>query len=96
LWIDAETFFVQKLSWDITSYPLQTGGDTSLDFTVTFTDHNAAPEITPPKDAKEFSPYELLGLPTEEYINTELTGENPNLDLSNAEINSILDSLNTQ
>ena len=90
LWIDAETFFVQKLSWNIQSYPLQTGGNTSLDFSVTFTDHNEAPEIIPPKDAKEFSPYDLLTLSEQDYENLEAT------DLTDAEINSILHSLDAQ
>ncbi|MEK7591546.1 MAG: hypothetical protein AAB489_05080 [Patescibacteria group bacterium] len=61
IWIDAETFHIQRLSWRID--PLdQTGKAYAIRFDVTFSDTNAALEISPPVDFELFSP--LMFLPT--------------------------------
>lgn len=92
LWIDAETYYVHKLQWNIEGYPMDTGGETSLDFTVTFTDQNNAPDILPPSDAKEFTPYELLGLP-EDGFEQDLNEQQ--YDLDDEAINSLLRSMDS-
>lgn len=61
IWIDAETFHIQRLSWRIDSLH-QTEKAYSVHFDVTFSDINAAIEISPPVDFELFSP--LLFLPT--------------------------------
>lgn len=93
LWIDAETFYVHKLQWNIKGYPINTGGNADLNFTVTFTDHNNAPDILPPSNAKEFSPYELLSLPEGDFADDSLL--DPNLDLDEEAINSLLRSMDS-
>lgn len=50
LWIDAETYYVQKIIWNIKT------DTSSAAFTVNFTNHNSAAAITPPSNAVEFSP----------------------------------------
>ncbi|MDD5623430.1 MAG: hypothetical protein PHI23_01830 [Candidatus Peribacteraceae bacterium] len=61
LWIDAETFFVQKIIWNIKSFAL--GEDLTLNgtFTASLTDHNAVPPLTLPQDAKLLTPLNLFG-----------------------------------
>lgn len=64
LWIDAETFFVHALEWDISSLTLSDGQTIASSFRVDLQDHNDAEPVTPPTDAQEFSPFALLGLPS--------------------------------
>lgn len=51
LWIDAERFTIQRLSWDITQ---RGGGGTLGTVRMRFGDHGAAPPIVPPSDAVPF------------------------------------------
>jgi len=62
LWVDAETFLLRRVSWEIEGIQEQGGGmivDGS--FSVTLTDHNSAPPILSPKDAKVLTPNLLMG-----------------------------------
>ncbi|MBT5237110.1 hypothetical protein HOL63_01930 [Candidatus Peregrinibacteria bacterium] len=93
LWVDASTYFVHKLQWDIEGYPLQNGGNLTAKFTVDFSDHNSAPEIIPPADAKVFSPYELLSFPNDTIGDDELFEGDSSLD--DDTINSILRSMDS-
>lgn len=60
LWIDAETYYIQRLRWVVESLPLESGGKASLSFTVDFRDHNQAPPLSPPEDFELFTPLVLL------------------------------------
>ncbi|PIQ76694.1 hypothetical protein COU78_05375 [Candidatus Peregrinibacteria bacterium CG10_big_fil_rev_8_21_14_0_10_49_24] len=62
IWIDAETFAVQKLHWDIRQKLTNTNQQIQTSFTVNFSDHNNAPAIVPPTDAKDFSPLMFFGV----------------------------------
>ncbi|PIR54433.1 hypothetical protein COU75_00785 [Candidatus Peregrinibacteria bacterium CG10_big_fil_rev_8_21_14_0_10_42_8] len=93
LWIDAETYYVHKLQWNIKEYPIQVGGMADIQFTVTFTDHNNAPDILLPLNAKEFSPYELLSPPELDFTNDSIL--DTNLDLDDEAINSLLRSMDS-
>jgi hypothetical protein len=60
--IDAETFFVRRLLWTITRKGTEEQpGNLALSFTLTFSNHNKAPEIAPPENAEIFSPLLFLG-----------------------------------
>jgi hypothetical protein len=72
LWIDAETYFVQKIAWVVQSIPLEGDGIASVSFTITFRNHNDAPAIIPPQNAKVFSPAVFFTLPTEALFQEEL------------------------
>ncbi|MDD5751506.1 MAG: hypothetical protein PHS73_03225 [Candidatus Peribacteraceae bacterium] len=61
LWVDAETFFLHRVSWDVESLEEEGGMIISGSFTVNLSDHNAAPPVTPPADAKLLSPQMLFG-----------------------------------
>jgi hypothetical protein len=63
IWIDAETFAVHRLRWDILQQVTDAGQQLGGSFTVDFTDHNNAPDIVPPADAQEFSPFMFLDAP---------------------------------
>ncbi len=53
LWVDAETFDVHRITWDVRRN--EAGGETMrLEFAVDFTAHDSAPAITPPATAKAF------------------------------------------
>ncbi len=58
LWIDTETFYIQKLKWDITNGDEEEG--TVISFAVTMKNHNSADPITPPEGAEPFSPLIFL------------------------------------
>lgn len=72
IWIDAETYYMQKLSWVIQSLPLDNGGEASVSFTITFRNHNEAPTIQPPTDAKPFTPTVFFSLPNDALFPEEL------------------------
>src|SRR3989338_3566831 len=59
IWIDAETFHVLKIQWNIKQ---SAQGSDPLDAKVTirFSDFNQAPTITPPTDYQVFSPFLFL------------------------------------
>lgn len=58
LWIDAESFLMHRLTWEITK---KDGAASSMTrVSLTFRDHNAAPVIAPPKGATDFSPLLFL------------------------------------
>lgn len=72
IWINPETFFIEKLSWKIAALPLQFGSTVSSSFTMHFRKHNEAPPILPPQDAKVFNPAILLSLPEDALFPEEL------------------------
>ena len=51
VWINAKTFYVERLKWDIVTRREQ--DPSTLKFDITFDDHDDAPVIRPPQDAKE-------------------------------------------
>ncbi len=61
LWIDAETFFVHRLTWDVRKEDAGDGDGFQLQFTANLREFNAAPLITPPKEFEMFSPFIFLG-----------------------------------
>ncbi len=63
LLIDAQTFFVRRLSWTIKRTGTEDSpGDLLIVFGMTVSNHNSAPEILPPENAEEFSPLMFLGV----------------------------------
>ncbi len=60
--IDAETFYVRRVNWQLLS---KTGSAQSfrLEFSLAFQNQNAAPPIRAPKDAKLFQPRSGTGAP---------------------------------
>lgn len=72
LWIDTETFFVQKINWVVQSMPLKNGGTASITFTVTFRNQNESPAILPPQGAKQFSPAIFYTLPSDALFQEEM------------------------
>ena len=61
MWIDAQTYTLSKVSWEIQE--LQTDqGILSGSFTVTLSAFDCAPTVSPPADAKPFSPASFFGL----------------------------------
>ncbi|MAE68570.1 MAG: hypothetical protein QF793_03235 [Candidatus Peribacteraceae bacterium] len=94
LWIDAETYYVQKIEWVVQSLPINRGGAASVKFTITFRNHNDAPAIVPPKDAKQFSPTMFFGLPDDARFPEEIEYEqSPRID--NQKINELIQQMNT-
>lgn len=77
LWIDAQTYYVQKMSWVVQSIPLENGGTASIAFTVSFRNQNDAPAIVPPLDAKQFSPAIFFTLPSEALFPVEVRQQLP-------------------
>lgn len=61
LWIDAETFFVHRLTWNVRKEDPGDGSGFELTFTANLRDFNSAPFITPPKEFETFSPFMFLG-----------------------------------
>ena len=57
LWIDAETYFVRQLEWDIENIDKE---DFGISFKVTFYNHNEADPISPPEGFKVFSPFMFM------------------------------------
>jgi len=57
LWIDAETYFVRQLEWDIDNMDDE---DFGISFKVTFSNHNEAGLISPPEEFKVFSPFMFM------------------------------------
>ena len=57
LWIDAETFVVHRLLWNISR---EEPNPFMSSFRIDFSDHNRAPQISPPADFELFSPMLLL------------------------------------
>lgn len=61
LWVDAETFLIRRISWKLTGLQeRESGMIVDGSFSVTLTDHNAAPPILPPKDSQVLTPQLLL------------------------------------
>lgn len=57
MWVDAQTFSLLRVSWNIDS--LTEGNNAAVfggTFTISFSDFNTVPAITPPSDAKPLSP----------------------------------------
>lgn len=67
VWIDAKTFYVHRLSWNIrTKLYVQGHGGLSIVLTANLKDHDAAPAIVEPQDARLF--------PRENFMRFALTG----------------------
>ncbi len=94
LWIDAETYFVQKINWVVQSVPLDNGGTASLSFTVTFRNHNDAPAILPPQGATPFSPAIFFTLPSEAMFPEEIQNQLPS-DLNDEQLLELLQEMNS-
>lgn len=91
LWIDAEEFFLQKITWVLQSLPIG-GGTASASLTVTFRNHNAAPPILPPSEFKPFTPAVFFSLPSDALFPEEVVSP---ADLSEPQIDQILQQLNS-
>ena len=59
VWIDVATFFLHRILWRITPRGAQDRSFTAA-FTLDLTDHNAAPPVKPPTDARPFVPGAFL------------------------------------
>ena len=70
LWIDATSFALRKVRWNLHDVPVTAGKGGTFDcaFTADVRNHNAAVKIVPPPDAKPFSPVMLLSEPIPENI----------------------------
>ena len=90
IWIDEQTYYLQKLQWMIAAIPMQNGGTASASFTVTFRNLNSAPNITPPEDATIFSPAVLFTMPSEQLAPDAL----PGMDVTQPSMNSDSQMLN--
>ena len=75
LWIDKETYYVQKINWVVQSMPLENGGTASIAFTVMFRNHNDTPAILPPQGAKKFSPAIFYTLPSDALFQDEMRNQ---------------------
>lgn len=64
LWIDAETYYVQRLQWNIKQVVSSTGQAVGAAFSADFFDHDAAPAVDLPEGAVEFTPFMFLDAPT--------------------------------
>ena len=92
LWIDAETFYMRKISWNVQQIPIKGGGTASASVTITFRNHNAAPALEPPFEAKPFTPAIFFSLPDDALFPEEIpAGGGANID--DANIQDILRSL---
>jgi hypothetical protein len=71
IWIDAETFYVHRLVWNITpaQKPVQ---KVSFTLRADLSEHNAAPLVTPPETFSEFSP--LMFMSDESLLERALDG----------------------
>lgn len=94
LWIDAETFQLHKVTWDLKNVPLNTIGHIDVSVTVNFSNHNAAAPITIPTDAEMLSPAALLGVPPPQYPEQVLPGAPP--ELEQEMIDELLHNMQTQ
>jgi hypothetical protein len=56
VWIDSESFFIRRLEWNVTSSEEKKESSLHANLHLDLTDHNTAPEISPPTDVKTFSP----------------------------------------
>jgi hypothetical protein len=62
MWIDAETFFLTAASWTVHALAEPGGGSIlSGSFSVSFSDHNSAPPVELPREARSLSPAALTG-----------------------------------
>ena len=64
LWIDKETFYVQRLQWKIAQGVSESAKSFSVEFVVDFFDHDSAASITIPTDAAEFTPLMFYDAPS--------------------------------
>lgn len=92
LWIDAETFFVEKLVWDISALPFGAKGAADVALTVTFRNHNAAPNIEPPTEAQRLTPAVFFGIPSDAMFEDELPGAGAGL-TGDEDFESLLNTL---
>ena len=94
LWIDAHNYFVHKLVWDVSALSYANNGLSDFELTVTFRNHNSAPLIEPPRDAKIFSPAALFTMPVDTLMDEELfNATSP--DNSDDALDTILRNFNT-
>ncbi|PIR52841.1 hypothetical protein COU76_04305 [Candidatus Peregrinibacteria bacterium CG10_big_fil_rev_8_21_14_0_10_49_10] len=63
IWIDAETYVVQRLLWHLSAASLARVHDVTASFSVDFFDHDRVEPIELPTDAKEFTPFLFLNAP---------------------------------
>ena len=63
IWIDAETYYVQRLKWNVTQSVNEASKDFSINFTVDFLDHDNAESIDIPTDAELFTPLMFFDAP---------------------------------
>lgn len=61
MWIDAQTFFLKKVTWEIQEFNTDQGM-LSGSFTLQLSDFDSAPSVAPPADAKPFSPSSFFGI----------------------------------
>lgn len=92
LWIDAEHFYIQKIVWVLQSLTLKNGGSASASVTITFRNHNSAPNIIPPTEYEIFSPAVFFALPPDALFPEEY-GETD--DMSDDDIRNILQQINS-
>ncbi len=94
LWIDAETFYMQKIFWNVQQIPIEGYGTASLSMTITFRNHNAAPVLEPPLDAKPFTPAIFFTLPDDALFPEEIPSAGT-MDINDVNIEDILQSLDS-
>lgn len=88
IWIDAETFFIHKLVWNIESLPQSTVGTADIALTLTLRNHNNAPTVVPPTEAKVFSPAIFFSLPPDALFDGEVPA-------NDGQFEDLIDAVNT-
>jgi len=71
LWVDAKTFVVHRVRWQLNALPVGEQGEGSVSFTIEFTDHDEAPEIEMPSDTLPLT-LSLPGASSESMIEGEM------------------------
>ena len=64
IWIDAETYYVQRLQWDVSQGSEGVMKSVTASFLVDFYDHDSVAPIELPEDALEFTPLMFLDAPS--------------------------------
>ena len=64
IWIDAETYYVQRLQWDVSQSAQAVLKSVTASFLVDFFDHDNVAPIVLPEDALEFTPLMFLDAPS--------------------------------
>lgn len=93
LWIDAVTFNLLKVRWDIRALPVSETAVLDVAFTADMKNQNAPVKILPPKDAKAFNPALLLSAPLTPEEGNAMFPQQPS---SSSETQDLIDAIQNQ